>query len=250
MKRHLLVAMLFAAGLMMTACENNPKNNENPAPKENGNKENVVTPDQPKEIEKEEEEKVVELSGIGEIKRVWANKTFEVEPGDITPGIEQYALAFCKTYPQYELNKVIADYLIDEKYDESMYEIVNDKKNGYLRCTWLVQFTNTTEVCFWNRKDGHQLVAAYMEANYENAPSENLVVFYDYDYANDIMTPEPALTKMIEERMQKYDDYSVVLPQQGKDIEVVGYVVDEANDTADRVELKLKWDGQTFSWEN
>ena len=114
----------------------------------------------------------------------------------------------------------------------------------------MVQYTNLTDVCYWNRKDGHQLVAAYMEDSGEGGWFENLVVFYDYDYANDLMTPEPELTQMIEDRMKKFDAYSVQLPREGKDIEVAGYVIDEEQDNADGITLKLKWDGQTFNWEN
>ena len=229
--------MLLAAGLMMTGCgndNNNQKNNDQP----------VV--DEKKTVE---EPVVKEVSGIDAIKKVWANKAFDLDAGDITPNIETYALAICKTYPQFDLNKTLADYLVDGTYNEDEYEIINDKKNGYIHCLWKVQYTNLTDVCYWNRKDGTQLVAAYMEDNSESDPTENLVAFYSYNHAVGVMTPEPALTKMIEERMQKYDAYSVVLPRNGKDIQVIGYIVDEENDNADSKELKLKWDGQTFNWD-
>lgn len=231
--------MLLAAGLMMTACGNGSNNNQK----------NDDTPvvDEKKTVE---EPVVKKVGGIPAIKKVWANKSFDLDAGDITPSIETYALAFCKTYPQFDLNKVLADYLVKGTYNESEYEIINDKKNGYIRCMWLVQYTNNTDVCYWNRKDGTQLVAAYMEDNSESDPTENLVAFYSYDHAEGVMTPEPALTQMIEERMNKYDAYSVVLPREGKDIMVIGYIIDEENDSADRNELKLKWDGQTFNWEN
>ena len=233
--------MLLAVGLMMTACGNG-----------NSNKNNQKNDDTPIVDEKKtvEEPVVEEIGGIAAIKKVWANKSFDLDAGDITPNIETYALAFCKTYPQFDINKILADYLVNETYNESEYEIINNKKNGYIRCMWLVQYTNNTDVCYWNRKDGTQLVAVYMEENSESDPTENLVAFYSYDHADGVMNPEPALTQMIEERMNKYDAYSVVLPREGKDIQVIGYIIDEENDSADRNELKLTWDGQTFNWEN
>lgn len=250
MKTHLLAVMLMAAGLMMTACgngNNNQKNDQTPnqTPNQAPNQTSVV--DENKTVE---EPVVMETSGINAIKKVWANNSFDLDAGDQTPNIETYALAFCKTYPQFEINKTLADYLINGTYDKSEYEIINDKKNGYIRCMWLMQYTDNTDVCYWNRKDGTQLVAVYMESNSESDPTENLVTFYSYDHAEGVMTPEPALTQMIEERMKKYDSYSVVLPREGKDIQVIGYIVDEENDSADRNELKLKWDGQNFNWEN
>lgn len=238
MKRKFLAIMLLAAGLMMTACgnDNNQKKDDKP----------VV--DDKKKVEEPKDE--VRTGSIGEIKKVWAKRSFNVDPGDKTPNVETFALAFCEKYPEYDINEVLRNYLVSGTYDSNEYEIINDKKNGYIRCMWMVQYTNLTDVCYWNRKDGHQLVAAYMEDSGEGGWFENLVVFYDYDYANDLMTPEPELTQMIEDRMKKFDAYSVQLPREGKDIEVAGYVIDEEQDNADGITLKLKWDGQTFNWEN
>ena len=239
MKKHLLAVMLLAAGLMMAACGNGNIN------KQKNNDKPVV--DDKKKVEEPTNK---DISHIGTIRDVWASKPFDLDAGDQTPNIETYALAFCQTYPQYAINKALANYLVNGTYNEEEFEIINDKKNGYIHCMWLVQYTENTDVCYWNRKDGTQLVAAYMEANHEDGSSENLVAFYSYDHADGVMTPEPALTKMIEERMNKYDAYTVVLPREGKDILVYGYIVDEENDSADRNELKLKWDGQTFNWDN
>ena len=234
MKRKFFAIMLLTAGLMMTACGNNNQSN---------NVKPVV--DEQKKVEEPQDEG---LTGIGGIKKVWAKKSFNMDPGDHTPNIVTYALAFCDTYRQFELNEVLRDYLISGTYDSDQYEIIIDKKNGYIHCMWMVQYTNLTDVCYWNRKDGHQLIAVYMEDSGEGGFHENLVVFYDY--ANDLVTPEPELTQMIEDRMKKYDAYSVVLPREGKDIQVIGYIFDEENDSADSNELVLKWDGQTFNWNN
>lgn len=242
MKKHLLAVMLLAASLMMTACGNG-----------NNNQKNNTTPNENNEQKKEEviNTNTEDSFGIASIRKAWTRENIDVDPGDITPGIEQFALAFCKTYPQYDLNKVLMDYIISPNdYNKDEYEIVNDPRNGYIHCMWEVQTTPVTDVCYWNRNNDHKLIAAYMEDTHESGEwAERLVVFYDYDPLTVIMTPEPALTEKIEQRMNKYDDYSVILPQNGKDIVVVGYVFDEENDSADRVEFKLKWDGMTFEWD-
>ena len=227
--------MVVAAGLMMTACSNNSSNDK---PNENGNKENVVTPADP--------------SGIGAIRKVWAKGPFDLDKGDIDPDIETFAFAICKKFPQCETNKAMMEYLMDPKgYNNQDFKVESSPRNGYIHCMELVQTTPITDVCYWNRKNGNKLVAAYMEASHESGEwSENLVVFYDYDPATDVMTPEPALTEMIEKRIKNFDSYAVVLPKEGKDIKVTGYVIDKENDSADAVELKLKWDGNTFEWEN
>lgn len=244
MKRTFLAIMVVAAGLMMTACFNNSSNNNNP--NDNGNKKNEVTPVQP------EGKVVADPSGIDAIRKTWAKGPFDLDKGDIDPDIETFAFAICKKFPTCKTNKAMMDYLMDPKgYNNEEYKIESSPRNGYIHCMRQVQTTPITDVCFWNRKNGNKLVAAYMEDTHESGEwAERLVVFYDYDPATDVMTPEPALTKMIENRIKSFDTYAVVLPKEGKDIKVIGYVIDEENDSADAVNLQLKWDGNTFDWVN
>jgi len=242
MKNSILFAIMFAAaGLMMSACNNTPKD-DGKQPVEDVNT---------KKVEVEKKAPAEDQSGIVSIRKAWVNNPIDAEPGDITPGIETFAYAFCDKYSQCETNKALANYFVDpNEVNKEMYEIVSDPKNGYVHSMMKVQTTPVTDACFWNRNNEHQLFAAYMENTTETGETTNLVVFYDYDPMTQIMTPEPALTNMIEERMTKYSSYQVVLPQNGKDIQVVGFIEDEANDSADRLELKLKWNGMTFDWEN
>ena len=75
-----------------------------------------------------------------------------------------------------------------------------------------------------------------------------LICFYDYDPATGVMTPEPALTEMIEKRMKQYElCYYIQLPEEGKDIEVTGVDSVEEDACADET-FTLKWDGMTFKW--
>ena len=236
MKRNFLAIVLVAAGLMMSACNNGSNQNQNGNNNSN-KKENVVTP------------KNDDPSGIRSIEKVWAAKAIDVDPGDKTPGIEQFALAFCKEYPGFPLNEVLRNYITYDSYEHSGYEIVNDPSQGYIHCMWEVQTTPVTDVCYWNRNNGNKLVAIYMEDTHESGEwYDRLVAFYDFDPATNMMTPEPALTEMIVNRVKKYDTYAVTLPREGKDIEVVGYIFDEEEDTSDSKEMLLKWNGMTFDW--
>ena len=242
MKKKLISMVLIAAGLMLTACDNKQKNDGKPV--ESDNTENVAAEDQT-----EEESAPDDIEGIRSIAKEWAGKPIKVDAGKSAAGIEQFAKAFVKTFPLCETNKAMMDYLnAPNDYKNELYGIDCNPSKGFIRSMMLVETTHETNICYWNRKNGHKLVAAYMEAGYENGETGNLPVFYDYDPATDIMTPEPALTDMIEQRMKSHDAYSLVLPQDGKDIVVYGFTTDEENDSADSEELLLKWNGMTFDW--
>ena len=242
MKKKLISMVLIAAGLMLTACDNKQKNDGKAV--EGDNTENVATDDQT------EEEAVADVfEGIRSIAKEWTGKPIKVDAGKKAAGIEQFALAFCKEFPQCATNKELVDYLnAPDDYKNELYGIDCKPSKGFIRSMMLVETTHETDICYWNRKNGHKLVAAYMEAGHENGESENLPVFYDYDPETDIMTPEPALTDMIVKRMKSHDAYSIVLPQDGKDIVVYGFNIDEENDSAESEELLLKWNGTAFDW--
>ena len=87
-------------------------------------------------------------SEIEKIAKVWRTQAIEVESGDITPGIQQFALAFCKTYPKYRSNAALQSYLIDPKaYDEEKTGChINDAtKNGFLTSHAMSQFNLNTD---------------------------------------------------------------------------------------------------------
>ena len=112
----------------------------------------------------------------------------------------------------------------------------------------MTQTDRFTYACYWNRKNGHKLFAAFMEECWESVDWDQcLVVFYDYDPSTGNMKPEPALTKMIEERVKDYMCYYLRLPEEGKDIEVIGVESMEEEASADEM-FTLIWNGQTFDW--
>ena len=63
------------------------------------------------------------------------------------------------------------------------------------------------------------------------------------------MTPDAALSKKVDEAMNKFDTYTVKLPDQGKDIELVGHKIDFENDSAENTYYLLRWNGYDFKME-
>ena len=248
------VFVFVAAGAMLLACNNNRKSDGKSV--EKADTVNVDTV-------KADTATYNDPTGIVSIRKTWTSKTISVNAGKKTPDIKQLALAFCKTYPQCETNKAMMACLISpnaalkESYEIASngtkgnfsYHIDCKPRNGYIRCIATVETAPLTIACLWNRNNGHKLFAANMENTHENmAYDERLVVFYDYDSTTDVMTPDAALTDMIEKRVKGYDFYSVILPEQGKDIEVWAFTIDKDSDTSESKEMKLKWNGMNFDW--
>ena len=115
----------------------------------------------------------------------------------------------------------------------------------------MVQVSWDMVCCYWNRDNGHKLVAFWMEQGHESDPSlgDNLLAFYDYDPATDVMTPDPEIGKRIADAMAQYDGYGVRLPDEGKDIELVGYMFDLENDSAESTDYLCRWNGNDFALE-
>ena len=267
MKSNVFAMMFLAAALMMLACDNKQKTNGTSV--ESDSIETVAAAAEPEDdVEAQDfdadDEEVPR--GLDIIRKLWAGKTIDVDAGKSTPGIKQFALAFSKTYPQIGTNEALWDYLIspeadkdefdielnDPSLDDTMipFHIACDSHNGYIRSMAGTQTDRFTYTCYWNRKNGHKLFAAFMEECGEAMNWDDcLIVFYDYDPSTGAMTPEPALTKMIEKRMKQYECYTVRLPKEGKDIEVIGIDGREEDACADE-SYKLKWNGTTFHWED
>ena len=251
--------MLLAVGLTMSACGNQQKNEGAAAEGDSAQSEAPV------EDQEEEDEFEAPKRGIEAIRKEWAGKSLKVEAKGAV-GIKALALAFCKAYPQCETNKDLRDFLTSpnadkeeyseekdcQKTDEFSYQIYSQPSNGYIRCMLYTETNRFTYTCYWNRKNGHKLFAAVMDECWEQVNMDQcLVVFYDYDPATGNMKPEPALTKMIEERVKggDYLCYYVSLPEEGKDIEVVAVESVEEEASAEDMWV-MKWNGQTFDWED
>ena len=247
MKNTILAIMFLAAGLMMAACGNNQKDNAKPV--DNIATESVAKDAPSEEVAPEPEEEIDELDAIAAIRNEWIDKRINVEGDKVAAGIEQFTLAFCKMYPDFVVNKMLRDYLIaPQDYKNELYGIDNQSDNGFVRCMMMVETTHETDACYWNRKNGHKLFAAYMQAGYENGDWEQQVVFYDYDPTTGVMTPEPELTDKLEKQGKDYDYYEVRLPQEGKDIILYVCTANKALDNYDCDEQQVKWDGMTFNF--
>lgn len=263
-----LTIMLMMSGLIVSACSNKLKSYGSDVESDSIESDSIARVTQ--RLDSIEAEYYVKERSIESIRRVWADKKIKVDADPAALGISQLALAFCQTYPQCDTNEALRRYLVaphtDGKDLDSLsfksptykhtftYWIEPALKNGYIRSMGETEVGRTTYVCFWNRKNGHKLFAVFMEECWETSTWEDcLVVFYDYDPATRVMSPEPALTDLIEKRMRDYDAYSVVLPKEGKDIMVMGFIFgdeEEEEDNSEYVELNLKWNGMTFNWGN
>lgn len=253
MKTKTFAIMLMAAGIMMSACNSKQKSDGKTVDSDSTNVA-VAQPD---------DEEAAPERGIATIKKEWKGKTLKVEAGEKLD-INQLTLAFCAAFPQCETNKALYQYLSQpenaskESYQIEMkypgydvpiaYHINNNARNGFIRCMGEVETDRFTYACYWNRPNGHKLFAAYMEECWESTDWDQcLIVFYDYDPANATMTPEPALTEMIEKRMKDYNCYYINLPEEGKDITITG-VESEEEDAYASEDFKLKWNGTSFDW--
>ena len=251
MKRKFFAMAMVGVGMLMSACGTNQKNDTAAA-------ENNSTTSETMEVQAEAEEDDYEapVRGIDAIRKEWAGKTLKVEASKGALGIKDFTLAFCKAFPQCGTNKALGEFLASPNANQNEftiekgdgYQIECNPRNGYIRNMAMTQTDRFTYACYWNRKNGHKLFAAFMEECWESVDWDQcLVVFYDYDPSTGNMKPEPALTKMIEERVKDYMCYYLRLPEEGKDIEVIGVESMEEEASADEM-FTLIWNGQTFDW--
>jgi len=61
-----------------------------------------------------------------------------------------------------------------------------------------------------------------------------------------LLPPSRWSRKTVSDAMASYDDYSVTLPSQGKDIRLCGYSLDLENDSAENTYYIMRWNGNGF----
>ena len=217
MKIRILVMALAAFSFMLTGCGNNQAKQEQ---NDDNNKQEVVE-EQTQEESQEEEETFI-VGDVGAIMGVWDTKPLSGAAVDGKTDIDRFAYVFCNEYSHFEPNKVFLDYLKDPNgFKNENYRVENHKNYGYVKCMGMFEVPCEMSGCYWNRDNGHKLVAFWMEKGHEIDPSfaESLLVFYDYDPATDKMNPVPALAEPIENLVGIGDHLSVSLPDEGKDID-------------------------------
>lgn len=247
MKRKLFLMALAALPFMLAACGDKQANPAQTAGETQTEAQSADSIDAD-----EDDSPVLQTGQVDEIRKVWETKPLTGVAANGKVDIERFAYVFCREYSNYEPNKVLYDYLTaPEKYENENFNIESKLKNGFISCRGLYQVGFDTTGCYWKRKNGHSLVAFVMEQGHESNPdlADILVVFYDYDPATDTMTPEPALSKKIAEGMAQYDEYSVVLPEQGKDIELIGHKIDYVEHDCENICYLFRWDGNDFKLE-
>lgn len=197
------------------------------------------------------DEDVAVDEGLGAITGNWKNTPITVSPKGKKANIEDFAQAFCSKYDSYEPNKKMLKYLANPKAfdkEKEVYGVISDVSNGYISsCLW-TEIDRFTKMCYWNRKNGHQLVGVFMINGSENEEAENAFLFYDFDPKTNTMTPDMDVCKVVEKVALDKDfaDYALELPQKGKDIEVKLYS-DNGEDCYDITEKLLKWNGDSFT---
>ena len=122
-----------------------------------------------------------------------------------------------------------------------------DEKNGYVVYESRSEYESVenmmrTEMCYWNEADGkHKLFAYSIWCFSDGKPSLGQfdgITFYRYNNATKrmIMCDPPGFDV-------KYFDTSYALPRTGKDI-----IVTTWNDSGEKEEKALKWNGHQFSY--
>lgn len=181
----------------------------------------------------------------------WKKTPITVSPTGGKANIEDFAQAFCSQYSRFEPNKKMLKYLADPKSynkEKEIYDVKSSVPNGYISSVLWTEIDRYTKMCYWNRKNGHQLIGIFMVNGSENTNAEAVFMFYDYDQKTNIMTPDMNVCKVVEKVAidKNFEEYALVLPEQGKDI-VVNLYSDNGDDGYNVTEKTLKWTGDTFT---
>ena len=246
-----MVMMAIVCVAFLTGCGKSAKEGENVPDESKDNKE-VVTESAEAQAESESADTDEDVeSGLYEMTSNWKNTPITVSPKGAKVNIQDFAQALCSQYDGYEPNKKMLKYLANPKTynkEAEVYDVFSDVKNGYIRSMLLTEVVRETQMCYWNRKNGHSLVGVFMENGSENSKSENVFMFYDYDPKTNIMPPDTDVCQVVEKVAldKAFDGYALELPQEGKDIEVKLFTPNDV-ESYDITIKTLKWTGDTFT---
>ena len=187
--------------------------------------------------------------GITGIKEVWREKAITIEA--TTVNIQSLARAFCDKYNGFEPNRVLRDHF-DGKItptEQQEYGVNLEARNGYVCIETTTELPTGTTICYWNRKYGHKLMAAWMEQKREGEKGEQLLVCYDYDPGTKMLQPEPKLTDELERITKKFKEWSLRLPAEGRDIEIMEFSGTDSEEHFKCTYYTWKWNGQSFHFD-
>ena len=246
-----MVMMAIVCVALLTGCGKSAKDGESASGESKDNGKAVVK--ESAEVQSDTVSADVENmpEGIYSMASGLAETPITVSPKGAKANIQDFAQAFCSQYDRFEPNEKILKYFAAPKtYDEvaECYRVESDITNGYIRSLLLTEVVRETQMCYWNRKNGHSLVGVFMVNGSESGKSENVFMFYDYDPKTNIMTPDLNVYKVVEKVAlgKAFDEYFLELPQKGKDI-VVNLYTDNGEDDNNVTEKTLKWTGDTFT---
>ena len=183
------------------------------------------------------------------IRDVWADHPVQVENIDPNTRIRSFAKAFCSMYQEYRPNEAMVDYLKkpgNYTLEEKHYLTEDEPRNGYIKCDMAWQFDYMTEMCYWRRPNGHQLVGVLMQVGHEGEQCDAVLLFYDFDPKTQLMSPDLAIYESVMTIVGKHTgNVFFNLPKEGKDIDVMTVYWSEIDDFVYDGFL-LKWTGNSF----
>ena len=187
--------------------------------------------------------------GIEGIKEVWRDRPITLEV--TTVNIQTLAKTFCENYPGFEPNRVLRDHFDGKTTptEQQDYAVNLEARNGYVCIETTTELPTGTTICYWNRKYGHKLLAVWMEQKKEGENGEQLLAFYDYDPSTKVLQPEPKLTDELERITKKFKEWSLRLPAEGKDIEIMEFSGTDSEANFKCIYYTWKWNGQSFRFD-
>ncbi len=245
MRRTFLGMAVAAFLLVLTACGDKKANQT-----ENGGEsaDSLVENERVEALD-ENEEVFSDVEALRKIQTTWSKESIEgLRPEENGLDIVDLAIAFCDKYSDFEANKQLVNYFTRrEQFNSDWFYVDEQQKNGFVECASGSEVSHDVTACYWKQKNGHRLVAFWLERGHEGSDEvDGLLAFYDYDPEAEEMTPKPELTQRVEKAMSKFDSYSVRLPDEGKDIILMGYNSGADEDSYETAYYLFKWNGNGF----
>lgn len=201
------------------------------------------------QVEKLSEKDTIATQRILEIREIWSDNPIQVENDFPNARIRNFAKAFASRYVQYRPNEAMMDYLKkpgDYSWKEKHYYSEDLPRNGYIKCDMGGQFDYLTEVCYWRRPNGHQLVGVLMQIGYEGEKCDAVILFYDFDPKTQVMSPDTTIHQTVMKIVNNHPgSLFFELPKEGKDINVTA-VRWTMEDDFIYDHFLLKWNGNSF----
>lgn len=201
------------------------------------------------QVEKLSEKDTIATQRILEIREIWSDNPIQVENDFPNARIRNFAKAFASRYVQYRPNEAMMDYLKkpgDYSWEEKHYYSEDLPRNGYIKCDMGGQFDYLTEMCYWRRPNGHQLVGVLMQIGYEGEKCNAVILFYDFDPKTQVMSPDTTIHQTVMKIVNNHPgSLFFELPKEGKDINVTAVRWTMEDDFV-YDDFLLKWNGNSF----